>query len=84
MERVIQTETEKYRQRTNCSAVVEKELRESIDAEEQHFRKERMEHQEVMGMANEKKRVAKALAEVKDHLKKARKAHQEAENLVEV
>ena len=39
---------------------MEKELRETIDAEEQHFRKQRMELQEVMGMTNEKKRVESA------------------------
>ena len=84
MNRVFHSEVKMYSRRTHCSAVVEKELRDSLEAEEEQFRKQRRELQEVMGMTKEKKRVAEELAEVKEELKKARKAHREAENLVEL
>ena len=84
IDRVLHTEVKMYNQRTNFSAVVEKELRESLDAEERHFRKQRTELQDIMGMKTEKKRVAEELAGVKEELKKARTAQREGEHLVEL
>ena len=79
IDRVLHTEVKMYNQRTNFSAVVQKELRESLDAEERHFRKQRTELQDIMGMKTEKKRVAEELAGVKEELKKARTAQREGE-----
>ena len=85
MDHVMHTEMKRYRQRVSgCSAVVEKELRESLEAEEELYRKQRVALQQAMEMTKEKKRVKEELDGVKEELKRARKANLEAEKVVEL
>ena len=82
VDRVIHGETKKYRQRIRGDALVDKEMRASLEAEEKRYRHQRAEFQEHMQQKKEKKRVEKELQDVKARLKRARKENREAEAVV--
>ena len=77
--RVTSSETKRFRQRMQGDALVDKEMRASLEAEEARYRRERTEFQQHMQQVKQKKRVEKELKDVAQKLKKARKANREAQ-----
>ena len=77
--RVIRVETKRFRARMHGDALVAKEMRASLEAEEARYRSDRLRFQEQMQQRKEKKRAAAELKDVAEQLKKARRDNRQAE-----
>ncbi len=80
--RVMRVETKRFRERMQGDALVDKEMRASLEAEEARYRRERLHFQQHMQQLKEKRRAANELKDFAQKLKKARKENREAEAVV--
>ena len=82
IDKVMHTESKRFKQRMGGDAAVAAELRASLEAEEAVERRKRLEFQEEMQQVREKKRIALELKATQEKLKKARKDMRETAAVV--
>ena len=82
LSRVMHNETKRFNTLMRCDDTVLKEMRAGLEAEEEQYRRERLEFQEHMQQRREKARVEHELKEAKSQLQRARKEQREAEAMV--
>ena len=80
--RVMHSETKKFRQRNAGETEVKRQMRESIQAEQQMYLRQRNDFQYHMKQVKEKKRVARELKESHAELVRIRKQTRDAEAVV--
>ena len=80
--RVMHSETKKFRQRNAGETEAKREMRKSIEAEQQMYLRQRHDFQYYMKQAKEKKRVARELKEAQAELKRIHKQRRDAEAVV--
>ena len=80
--RVMHSETKKFRQRHAGETEVKRQMRESIQAEQQMILRQRHDFQYHMQQVKEKKRVARELKEAQAELVRIRKQTRDAEAVV--